>query len=255
MRFTQEQIDQAKQVPVERIAKSVGYTVVKKGRYFSLEEMDSLMINTRKNLWWRYSNGTHGNSIDFLIEFANYSFQQAVKECLEVANIDISFQQDEIKNYRKDYDNTSSREMKLPKRSDRFQRLYAYLMKKRKLSSDTIQFFIRKQLLYEEEKYHNIVFLGRDKKGKIQYAGVHGTLELNGKKAFRGDVEGNNKSYGVNLRNEKSTKLVVLEAVIDLMSYFEIQNKMKESCEENLLALGMLADLPLETFLKDHLGR
>ena len=53
MRFTQEQIDQAKQVPVERIAKSVGYTVVKKGRYFSLEEMDSLMINTRKNLWWR----------------------------------------------------------------------------------------------------------------------------------------------------------------------------------------------------------
>ena len=252
MRFTQEQIDQAKQVPVERIAKSVGYTVVKKGRYFSLEEMDSLMINTRKNLWWRYSNGTHGNSIDFLIEFANYSFQQAVKECLEVANINISFQQDEIKNYRKDYDNTSSREMKLPKRSDRFQRLYAYLMKKRKLSSDTIQFFIRKQLLYEEEKYHNIVFLGRDKKGKIQYAGVHGTLELNGKKAFRGDVEGNNKSYGVNLRNEKSTKLVVLEAVIDLMSYFEIQNKMKESCEENLLALGMLADLPLETFLKEN---
>ena len=197
MRFTQEQIDQAKQVPVERIAKFAGYTVVKKGRYFSLAEMDSLMINTRKNLWWRYSNGTHGNSIDFLIEFANYSFQQAVKECLEVANIDISFQQDEIKNYRKDYDNTSSREMKLPKRSDRFQRLYAYLMKKRKLSSDTIQFFIRKQLLYEEEKYHNIVFLGRDKKGKIQYAGVHGTLELNGKKAFRGDVEGNNKSYGI----------------------------------------------------------
>ena len=39
MRFTQEQIDQAKQVPVERIAKSVGYTVVKKGRYFSLEEI------------------------------------------------------------------------------------------------------------------------------------------------------------------------------------------------------------------------
>ena len=96
------------------------------------------------------------------------------------------------------------------------------------------------------------MFLGRDKKGKIQYAGVHGTLELNGKKAFRGDVEGNNKSYGVNLRNDKSTKLVVLEAVIDLMSYFEIQNKMKESCEENLLALGMLADLPLETFLKEN---
>ena len=39
MRFTQEQIDQAKQVPVERIAKSVGYTVVKKGRYFSLEKI------------------------------------------------------------------------------------------------------------------------------------------------------------------------------------------------------------------------
>ena len=65
-------------------------------------------------------------------------------------------------------------------------------------------------------------------------------------------MEGNNKSYGVNLRNEKSTKLVVLEAVIDLMSYFEIQNRTKGSCEENLLALGMLADLPMETFLKEN---
>ena len=44
MRFTQEQIDQAKQVPVERIAKSVGYTVVKKGRYFSLHQSKCLFI-------------------------------------------------------------------------------------------------------------------------------------------------------------------------------------------------------------------
>lgn len=250
MRFTKEQIEQAKQIPVESIARSLGYTVTRKGNYFSLKEMDSLMIHTTKNLWWRYSNGSHGNSIDFMMEFGNLNFYQAVEECLKIANIDydpIEKKEDMIPKEK-----FRSQKMELPKKSEKFQRLYAYLMKKRKLSSDTIQFFIKQKILYEESKYHNMVFLGKDKKGNIQYAGMHGTLELDGKKAFRGDVAGNNKAYGVNLRNENSKKIVVFEAAIDLMSYFEIQNKMEGFCEENLLALGMLADLPLETFLKEN---
>ena len=45
--------------------------------------------------------------------------------------------------------------------------------------------------------------------------------------------------------NENSTELVVLEAAIDLMSYVDIFT----DYESNKLALGMLADAQLETFI------
>ncbi len=46
--------------------------------------------------------------------------------------------------------------------------------------------------------------------------------------------------------NVNSTELVVFEAAIDLMSYVDIF----ADYESNKLALGMLADAPLETFLR-----
>jgi hypothetical protein len=55
-------------------------------------------------------------------------------------------------------------------------------------------------------------------------------------------------SFGFNVVNEESEVLVVFEAVIDLMSYTDIHMDF----ESNKLALGMLSDAPLETFLKEH---
>lgn len=58
----------------------------------------------------------------------------------------------------------------------------------------------------------------------------------------------NDKNYGFNVVNVNSTELVVFEAAIDLMSYVDIFT----DYESNKLALGMLADAPLETFLREH---
>lgn len=68
------------------------------------------------------------------------------------------------------------------------------------------------------------------------------------RKPFKCDVTGNDKNYGFNVVNENSTELVVFEAAIDLMSYVDIFT----DYESNKLALGMLADAPLETFLREH---
>ena len=64
-------------------------------------------------------------------------------------------------------------------------------------------------------------------------------------KSFKCDVEGNDKNYGFNVVNVNSTELVVFEAAIDIMSYVDIF----ADHESNKLALGMLADAPLETCL------
>lgn len=256
MRLTSEQITMAKEIPVEKVASAMGYTLVRKGNYFSLKEMDSLMIHTKKNRWWRYSNNQHGNSVDFMIQFGNYNFIEAVIHCLEIGNISIKMNWDEmermVKSKRKLKTKKEIKEMRLPPRAENFRRLYAYLMKRRMLSADTIHFFIKNKLMYEDSEHHNIIFLGKSADGKIHYAAKHGTFEMNGRKAFRGDVAGNNKSYGVNLRNPESEKVVVFEAVIDMMSYFEIEKQAEIKCLDNLLALGMLSDAPLDTFLNEN---
>ncbi len=76
---------------------------------------------------------------------------------------------------------------------------------------------------------------------------MRGVFDKQGK-PFKCDVEGNNKNYGFNVVNVNSTELVVFEAAIDLMSYVDIF----ADYESNKLALGMLADAPLETFLGEH---
>ncbi len=67
-------------------------------------------------------------------------------------------------------------------------------------------------------------------------------------KPFKCDVAGNDKRYGFNVVNNASTELVVFEGAIDLMSYVDIFSDF----ESNKIALGMLADAPLITFLDEH---
>ena len=92
-----------------------------------------------------------------------------------------------------------------------------------------------------------MVFKGNDKNGVTRFAGMRGVFDKQGK-PFKCDVTGNDKNYGFNVVNENSTELVVFEAAIDLMSYVDIFT----DYESNKLALGMLADAPLETFLREH---
>ena len=76
---------------------------------------------------------------------------------------------------------------------------------------------------------------------------MRGVFDKQGK-PFKCDVTGNDKNYGFNVVNVNGTELVVFEAAIDLMSYVDIF----ADYESNKLALGMLADAPLETFLREH---
>ncbi len=78
-----------------------------------------------------------------------------------------------------------------------------------------------------------------------RFASMRGVFDKQGK-PFKCDVAGNDKNYGFNVVNVNSTELVVFEAAIDLMSYVDIF----ADYESNKLALGMLADAPLETFLQ-----
>ena len=123
----------------------------------------------------------------------------------------------------------------------------SYLNNERGISKAVIELFLKENLIYESRHYHNIVFKGNDKNGVTRFASMRGVFDKQGK-PFKCDVEGNDKNYGFNVVNVNSTELVVFEAAIDLMSYVDIF----ADHESNKLALGMLADAPLATFLREH---
>lgn len=248
--FTKEELAIAKAVDLTAIAASLGYTVKRVGNYHSLKEIDSLRIYNRKS-WFRwsreYDKGENGGSqIDFLRVFAGMEVKEAVFWLLDFAGYRRS-EEWEPKSIMVKPKVEEKREFVLPIAAANNRYLYQYLMGKRKLSKGVIDEFVKVGLIYEEQQHHNIVFKGNDKQGVTRFASMRGVFDKNGN-SFKCDVAANDKNYGFNVWNEKSTELEVFEAAIDLMSYADIYSDF----HSNKLALGMLSDAPLVTFLQEH---
>lgn len=255
--FTPEEIKIAKSVDLVELAQHEGFTVKKKGAHYQLAEMDSVMIFNRES-WYRYSQSVGGSAVDFLQYFRNLTFKEAVEELLSYAGyVRIGEEQTQTHN-RKLLEQAEKKQQKkgkeekkgpfiLPQKSESNRRIYGYLLKTRKLSKQVVRFWVDKGLLYESEPYHNAVFVGKDPEGVPKFASQRGTIEGYGK-PFKGDVSGNDKTYGVNIMNLECSELNVYEASIDAMSDMDF----REDYRTSILALGMVSDGPLEKLLTDY---
>ena len=255
-RFTEEELSIAKSVDLVEVARSLGYTPKKIGRFYTLKEMDSMRIYDHRN-WFRFSgkceSGRNGGSqIDFLREFAGLDVKDAVFWLLDFAGVRHDSIGETVSGdciIHNDKPVSEKKEFILPVPASNNDRIIRYLNQDRGLSISTIDYFIRKGIIYESQEYHNVVFLGNDKSGVTRFASQRGIYDRDGK-AFKCDVAGNDKMYGFNITNDNSNRIVVFEAAIDMMSYVDIF----QDFDSNMIALGMTADLPLETFLSDHPG-
>lgn len=253
-RFTEEELRIAKSVDLTAVAASLGYTVRKVGRYYTLKEMDSIRIYDKSH-WFRwsrqYDKGNNGGSqIDFLRVFGDMDVKTAVFWLLDFAGYRRIPEAERKAPLKHQVQQAKAEEKKpfiLPEPSPDNSYLYEYLNKERAISRAVIAYFVSNGLIYESRHYHNVVFKGNDRDGVTKFASMRGVFDKEGK-PFKCDVAGNDKNYGFNVVNEDSNELVVFEAAIDLMSYVDIF----WDFDSNKLALGMLADAPLETFLKEH---
>lgn len=252
-RFTAEELMIAKSVDLTAVAENLGYTVKRVGNYHTLKEMDSVRIYNNSH-WFRwsrqYDKGENGGSqIDFLRVFEGMGIKEAVFWLLGFAGY-LRIPEADKKIPLKHQVTVKEAEKKqfvLPVPAVSNDYLYSYLNQERAISRVVIDFFVKQDLIYESRDYSNIVFKGNDKEGITKFASMRGVFDRNGK-SFKCDVAGNDKRYGFNVVNENSNQLIVFEAAIDMMSYMDIHMDF----ETNKLALGMLSDAPLETFLKEH---
>lgn len=250
--FTEEELSIAKSVDLVAVASSLGYTPKKIGKYYTLKEMDSIRIYDRTH-WYRWSRqfekGENGGSqIDFLKVFCGMDIKEAVFWLLDFAGYRATESKVEpIIKYQVKRNIVEKQEFILPQKAASNNYLYRYLNEERKISKAVIDYFVKYDLIYESEYYHNIVFKGNDQNGVTRFASMRGVFDKNGK-AFKCDVSGNDKNYGFNVVHPKSNRVFVFEAAIDLMSFVD----MNLEFESNMIALGMLSDAPLITFLSEH---
>ena len=241
-RFSDEEIQTAKETDLPELLASLGYTVKQIGNYYTTKEMDSLRIWDRRT-WFRYSEGKGGDAIDFIRHFCGKSFPEAVNYLLDFhggaryprAPPAVPPREKEVKPFSLPPPNTDNR------------RVTAYL-RKRGIAAQVIENFIKAGLLYEDEKYHNCVFVGKNHDGKPVFASKRGTYDQNGA-AFKGDQFGSDKNTAFRLPcDPQNLRLFVFEAPIDLMSYCTLHRQVKS----NAVALCGVHDGALDTYLRDH---
>ena len=241
-RFTDTEMQIARETDLPELLTHLGYEVKRIGRYYTTAEMDSLRIKDRRT-WFRYSQGVGGDAITFLQQFCDKSFPEAVEYLLAFhgrlrdppAKALPSIRQDE-----------PTKPFALPPRNTDDRRVFAYL-RKRGIAAQVIRQFMNSGLLYEDAVHHNCVFVGKDATGQARYAGLRGTYDRDGK-GFRGDVTGSDNSVGFPIPHDPgSDQVLVFEAPIDLMSYLTLHRD-----TPNALALCGLYDGALRTYLQGH---
>ena len=238
-RFTDTEMQIARETDLPELLSHLGYQVKRVGRFHTTAEMDSLRIKDRRT-WFRYSQNTGGDAITFLQQFCGKSFPEAVEYLLTFHGKARDAPIPQPKPI------SPKQKFSLPPRNADDRRVFAYL-RKRGIAPQVIRQFLNSGLLYEDAEHHNCVFVGKNSAGQVKYAGLRGTYDREGK-GFRGDVTGSDKRVGFALPYDRSSDQVfVFEAPIDLMSYLTLHRN-----TPNALALCGLYDGALQAYLTDH---
>ena len=241
-RFTDTEMQIAKETDLPELLTHLGYQVRRIGRYHTTAEMDSLRIKDRRK-WFRYSQNTGGDAITFLQQFCGKSFSEAVEYLLAFHGRARDSPTKAAPFVKRD---EVQKPFALPPRNADDRRVFAYL-RKRGIAPQVIRQFLNSGLVYEDAEHHNCVFVGKNNAGQAKYAGLRGTYDLDGP-GFKGDAPGSDKNTGVSLPHDPRSDLVlVFEAPIDLMSYLTLHRN-----TSNALALCGLYDGALQTYLQAH---
>ena len=240
--YTREQIQRADDTDLYVFLSGRGEQFKRCGKEYRWLRHDSVMIN--KNEWYRFSQNKGGHAIDFMKEFYGLSFAEAVKELLGEEG---------------DSNNRTAKEdagrqkvcpiplpgLELPERNESCEIARKYLIEQRKLSEQLVDQMIAKGDIYESKNYHNVVFVGRDKKQNPRYTTMRGTDE----NRYRGEARGSEKAYGFG-HIGTDEKLFVFESPIDLLSY--ITAVPEEWEKHSYISLGGLSEKAMKRMYTEY---
>ena len=205
--FTEAQKLQANAVDLVEFLRFKGEPLIREGSEYRLGSNHSVTV--RDNEWYDHAAEKGGGPVTFLKEFYGMNYAEAV---LALIDKDVSELCPQVtaplEKVKKPFE--------LPPANKDNRRVFAYLLKHRHLDREVLTTFVRQGLVYEDQKYHNAVFVGRDQDGTPRHAHKRSTNSQG--KAFRVTVEGSDFRYAFNWPGA-SGHLLVFEAPIDMLSF------------------------------------
>lgn len=213
-----QRIEKLKQlVRIEEYAKYLDYHVVRLGRYYTLEEHDSVRINPATNRFFRNSVDepySSGSVINFAMYFGRMNYKEAVADLEAFIGCERLEEESYIRPVNH-YDTRKKKMLRLPPRGGSRRHAYAYLNQVRKIDRFMIDYMFESGNLYEDNM-RNCVFVSYDEETNVpDFACKRGTMS---DVSFKGDVEGCSYEYCFRLPAKGGRRLYVCEAVIDLLS-------------------------------------
>ena len=169
---------------------------------------DSVTISGGK--WYDHKNQRGGYAVKFLQEFLGFSFQDSVLELLG-GNCSAQIAKPSTKPVTKPFE--------LPEVNADMRRVFAYLTKQRFINPQIISHFAHEHKIYEDKKFHNVVFVGTDENGVPKQASVRSTLSFG--KIFRITIASSDTNYSFSHFGNDG-KLFVFEAPIDMLSFITL---------------------------------
>lgn len=245
---------QAKALSILEVAKRLGMEMERSShKEYYWKEHDSFKINTVKNTWnWYSRTGKFGDTISLVQEIKGVSYKEAMT-FLETGNFpEATIVEEERNPFR----------YTLSPYEKPFRKARSYLKETRGLSDETIDFFLEKGVL-AEASYRDrdgyvedvLVFKFLDRNHHIVGASLQGLSSFpdrhEGKGYLKKIMYQSEGVAGLNVAIGSPKRLIVAEAPIDLMSYYEIH---KDELEDvRLVAMDGLKEGTLSRYAMEVL--
>ncbi|MCR0410316.1 DUF3991 domain-containing protein [[Clostridium] innocuum] len=231
--FSKEQIQRANNIDLSDFLKRQGEILEKSGK--EMRWMQNSSVTLKGNRWYQHKYQEGGYPISFLQKFYHYSFPEAVQLLLNESGIPYE---------QAHHEEQEVKEFHAPIKNPTLKRVYGYLLKQRYIDRNVLNTFTEQGLIYESEKYHNVVFAGFDEEGTMRHAHKRATFGN-----YRGNETGSDPRFSFHW-NGTSNKIYVFEAPIDLLSYISLHSENWQ--EHHYVALNGVSIQPLLHQLEVH---
>lgn len=246
--------EEAKNMNILDVANSLGMNMLKSSRNeYYWDKHDSFKINTSKNMFRWYSKDIGGDVIQMVQTLRGVSFREAINY-LNTGHFEEAKVQEVTREPFK---------YLLEKYETDFYNGRRYLKEVRGLSENTIDFFLKEQVLalvnrkYQDGYYEQVlVFKYFDENKNI----IGGTLQgivpnkdrYEGKGYLKQIIYNSDGTAGVNVTvGEKADRLIFFEAPIDMMSYYELNKHNLNNVK--LISMDGLKERTVARYLTEHI--
>lgn len=228
--YTQRELEEAHNTNLVDFLRRMGETLKREGSNYKWIHNNEA-ISVKGNVWYNHYTGDSGEATQFVQKYWGVSYVDAVGILLN--GTICSTEEDDKPFY-------------LPERHVNMRRVYSYLVEQRGIVTEVVDVFADSNLIYEESKRHNVVFVGLDANGKAKHAHMRGTYPGS---TFKMTVAKSDPDYSFHWIGP-SDELFVFEAPIDMLSYITLNEK--NWAQDSYVAACSVSDKVLLKCLEDY---